>query len=129
MLTPMAGPQKLPHAYPFRFIPREEDSPRLVFAPASDDAAGRGGPVPPWVVLEALAQAAGLLYATEGSGGGAVVQVAGYRCPRPVWPGDVLELRGTLQKRMGPLLRVRMRALRGGRLAASGTLTLREAPP
>jgi len=122
----MAAMLKLPHAFPFRFIPREEGSPHLAFTASSDDAVCRGGPVPPWVILEALTQAAGLLCASEGASGGALVQVAGYRCPRPAWPGDTLELRGALQKRMGPLIRVRIRALRSGRLVASGTLTLRE---
>lgn len=123
-----AGP-KLPHAYPFRFIAREEGGPSLLFTASGDDAVCRGGPVPAPVVLEALTQAAGLLAATAGSTGGALVQVSRFRCPRPVMPGDRLDLRGVLLVRMGPLLRVRVSARCGGRLVASGVLTLRETQP
>jgi 3-hydroxymyristoyl/3-hydroxydecanoyl-(acyl carrier protein) dehydratase len=114
---------KLPHAYPFRFIPQEES---LEFSAAADDDYVRGGPVPPWLILEALTQAAGLAAAGEGSTGGALVQVSRYRCVRPILPGDRLQIRTLLLKRMGPLLRVRVTALRAGRLVAAGILTLRE---
>jgi 3-hydroxymyristoyl/3-hydroxydecanoyl-(acyl carrier protein) dehydratase len=119
----MIGPMKLPHAYPFRFIPREDC---LEFSAAADDDFVRGGIVSPWVVLEALTQAAGLALAGEGSTGGSLVQVSRYRSVRPVRPGDRLQIRAVLLKRMGPLLRVRVTALREGRLAAAGILTLRE---
>ena len=121
----MTSSAKLPHAYPFRFIPREE-GPSLLFLASGDDAVSRGQTVPAHVVLEALTQAAGLLAATEESVGGALVQVARFRCPRPIMPGDRLDLSGTLLVRMGPLLRVRVTARRGRRLVASGVLTLRE---
>ncbi len=128
-LALMTAPMKLPHAYPFRFIAREEGAPDLVFTASAGDAVSRGGPVPPHVVLEALTQAAGLMAATAGSTGGVLVQVARYRCPRPVRPGDALSLRGVLLVRMGPLLRVRVTARREGRVVASGVLTLRESAP
>ena len=125
----MVAQRKLPHAYPFRFIPREEGEGVLQFLAASDDAVSRGGAVPPWVVLEALAQAAGLLAASGASPGGALVQVARYRCARPVLPGERLDLSGELLHRMGPLLRVKVTARREGRLVARGVLTLRETGP
>lgn len=128
-LALMTANPRLPHAYPFRFIAREEGAPDLLFTASGDDAVSRGGLVPAHVVLEALTQAAGLMAATEGSTGGVLVQVARYRCPRPVRPGDRLNLSGVLLVRMGPLLRVRMTARREGRLVAGGVLTLRESKP
>jgi hypothetical protein len=119
----MSETMKLPHAYPFRFIPKEES---LEFSAAADDNYGRGGSVPPWVILEALTQAAGLAAAGEGSTGGSLVQLSRYRCVRAILPGDRLQVRALLLKRMGPLLRVRVTALRDGRLVAAGVLTLRE---
>jgi hypothetical protein len=122
----MSEPQRLPHAYPFRFIAREEGEVELSFSSTANDAVSRGGAVPPWVVLEALTQAAGLLAASGEGKGGVLVQASSYRCPRPIHPGDVLALRGRLLKRMGPVIRVLMTARRGGRLVARGILTLRE---
>lgn len=125
----MAAQGKLPHAYPFKFIPREEGSASLLFLSSSGDAVSRGGAIPPWVVLEALTQAAGLLAASGETSGGVLVQVARYRCARQVLPGDTLDLAGRLLLRMGPLLRVRVTARREGRLVARGVLTLRETGP
>jgi len=122
----MSEPARLPHAYPFRFIAREGGAVELSFAASADDAVSRGGSVPAWVILEALTQAAGLLAASGEGKGGVLVQASSYRCPRPVRPGDVLALRGELLKRMGPVIRVRVKATREGRLVARGVLTLRE---
>jgi acyl dehydratase len=122
----MAVERRLPHAYPFKFISRDEGEGTLQFLAASGDAVSRGGAVPPWVILEALTQAAGLLAASGERSGGVLVQVARYRCVRPVFPGDRLDLTGELLHRMGPLLRVKVAARRKGRLVARGVLTLRE---
>ena len=122
----MNAPQRLPHAYPFRFIAREEGEVELSFAASANDAVSRGGAVPPWVVLEALTQAAGLLCASGEQRGGVLVQASSYRCPRRIHPGDVLALRAQLLKRMRPVIRVLMTARRDGRLVARGVLTLRE---
>jgi hypothetical protein len=122
----MNTPQRLPHAYPFRFIARELGEVELSFAASSNDAVSRGGDVPPWVVLEALTQAAGLLAASGEGQGGVLVQASTYRCPRRVGAGDVLLIRHRLLKRMGPVVRVLVTARREGRLVARGILTLRE---
>ena len=122
----MSDSPRLPHAYPFRFIAREGGEVGLAFTSSANDAVSRGGPVPPWVILEAMTQAAGLLAVSGEGKGGALVQVACYRCPRRIWPGDVLHFRGECLKRMGPVLRVRMSAFRECRLVARGVLTLRE---
>ncbi len=120
----MSATDRLPHAYPFRFISREDGETELAFSASADDAVCRGAHLPTWVLLEAMTQAAGLLMAT-GGGGGALVQVSSFRCPRPIGAGDVLCLRGVCLKRMGPVLRVRMSARREGKLVARGVLTLR----
>jgi hypothetical protein len=117
---------RLPHAYPFRFIAREDGEIGLSFASGANDAVSRGAAVPPWVILEVMTQAAGLLAASGEGKGGALVQVSCYRCPRRIWPGDTLRFRGECLKRMGPVLRVRMSAFRESRLVARGVLTLRE---
>ncbi|MGA9751558.1 MAG: hypothetical protein WBS54_07195 [Acidobacteriota bacterium] len=124
----MSEPARLPHAFPFRFIPRDDGGGVLQFSSSADDAVSRGGPVPSWVVLEAMTQAGGLLAASGQGSGGVLVQVARFRSPRPIWPGDSLELAGTLVKRMGSLFQVRVTARLGGRLAARGLFTLRETP-
>ncbi len=97
----------------------------VAFASSANDAFSRGGPVPPWVILEALTQGAGLDAAQGEETGGALVQVSAYRCPRRVWPGDVLQIRCEVLKRMGPLLRLRVSARREGRLVARGVMVLR----
>lgn len=125
----MAEPERLPHAYPFRMISRRGSTGKLAFSAASDDTWARGGSVPSSVVLEALAQAGGLLAASGQGVGGVLMQVARFRCPRPVAPGDVLDLSAEVLTRMGPLVRVRVVARRGGKIVARGTLSLRETGP
>ena len=114
---------RLPHRYPFAMV-EDHQGERLVRF-AADDARCRGGSAPPWAVAEAFAQAAGLAAFGPGSGG-SLVQVNRLRCPRPVRAGEELSLRVAVERRMGPLLRVRVAARRGGRLAATAALTLRE---
>jgi 3-hydroxymyristoyl/3-hydroxydecanoyl-(acyl carrier protein) dehydratase len=120
----MTERSRLPHAYPFRLIAREGGS--LGFAVTTSDAWSRGAGVPQWVIVEMMTQAAGLIAGSEGSVGGVLVQVARFLCPRPVMPGDRLDLTGEVVHRMGPVLRVKMTARRKGRLVARGTFTIRE---
>lgn len=123
----MTGQGRLPHAYPFRLIAREGGT--LAFTVASSDCWSRGGDVPQWVVVEMMAQAAGLIAGSESTGGGVLVQVSRFACPRPVSPGDRLDLAGDVLHRMGPVLRVKMTARRRGRLVARGVFTIRESAP
>ena len=125
----MAEPDRLPHAYPFRMISQRGSTGRLAFSASSDDAWSQGGSVPASIVLEALAQAGGVLAASGQSSGGVLIQVARFRCPRPVNPGDVLDLSAEVLTRMGPLLRVRVVARRDGKIVARGILSLRETGP
>ena len=55
-----------------------------------------------------------------------LMQVVRFRCPRPVRPGDVLNLSVDLLTRMGALLRVKVVARRAGRIVAKGILSIRE---
>jgi len=122
----MSEAARLPHTYPFKFISLEGGAGEISFSVSGNDAVSRGGVVPPWVVLEAITQAAGLLFASGQGRGGVVVQVSAYRCPRRVSPGHVLHIKGRLLKRMGPVMRVSVSARRDEILVARGVLTLRE---
>lgn len=122
----MSDSSKLPHVYPFKFISREGGVGVLYFSPSCDDAAGRGAAVPASIVLEALTQAGGVLSASPQSKGGALVQVARFRCPRPVMPGDQLEISAEVTNRMGPLLRLKVTGRKGARVATRAILTIRE---
>lgn len=120
----MTERNRLPHVFPFRFIACEGGP--LSFAVTVSDAWSRGGSVPQWVIMEMMTQSAGLIAGSEGTAGGVLVQVARFLCPRPVSPGDRLDLTGEVVHRMGPVLRVKMTARRKGRLVARGTFTIRE---
>jgi len=116
----------LPHAYPFLFHHHAESGGVLSFSPSTSDFTSRGEPLPVWVVIEAFAQAAGVLAASEGSSGGVLVQVAKLRCPHPPLPGDRWSIEGELLLRMGPLLRVKVVGKSGKSIKAKGVFTLRE---
>jgi|GEM_PF-1734942 len=126
ILETMATSVGLPHVYPFLFHPHEGKDGTLSFAPSASDFTSRGGPLPVWVVVEAFAQAAGVMAASEGSSGGVLVQVAKFRCPRPPLPGDRWSIEGKLLLRMGPLLRVKVIGKSGESTRAKGVFTLRE---
>ena len=120
------GENRLPHAYPFRFISREEGVAKLTLAFSCDDAWSRGGTVPTSILLEAMTQAGGLAAASGQHTGGVLMQVVRFRCPRPISPGDVLEIAVDVLTRMGALLRLKVVARRQGRIVAKGILSLRE---
>ncbi len=122
----MAAVLKLPHAYPFRFHSDVLNRGTLLFATSANDAANRGKVLPTWTVVEAFAQAAGLMAASKETTGGALVQVQRFRCPHPPLPGDRWELTGELLTRMGPLLRVKVTARQNERIRARGIFTIRE---
>ncbi len=120
----MTERSRLPHVYPFRLIAREDEPGR--FAVSASDAWSRGGSLPQWAVVEMLTQAAGLIAGSGDASGGVLVQVARFRCPRPIPPGTCLDLAGEVLHRMGPLVRVKMTAREGARLLARGIFTIRE---
>ena len=116
----------LPHAYPFLFHSRTGDGGSLTFAPSSNDFTSRGGNIPVWVVIEAFAQAAGLMSGSEGTHGGVLVQVTRFRCPHPPLPGEEWSISGKLLKRMGPLIQMKVTGKCGRKIRAGGVFTLRE---
>ena len=120
----MTERNRLPHAYPFRLIAREDEPHTFSFS--ASDAWSRGGCLPQWALAEMMTQAAGLVAGSGDASGGVLVQVARFRCPRPVRPGARLDLAGEVLHRMGSLVRVKMTAREGGRIVARGIFTIRE---
>jgi len=125
MLNRMDG-NRLPHVYPFRFVSHEEGPGKLDLIFSCDDTWSRGGVVPAAIVLEAMTQVCGLAAASGQGRGGVLLQVVRFRCPKPVRPGDVLQLSVSLLTRMGALLRAKVVARRSGRIVARGILSIRE---
>lgn len=124
----MRDPGLLPHAYPFRFLTAVSDG-EVAFAATADGSWSRGGALPPWVLLEAMTQATGILLGDKEKPGGFAVQVQRYRAPRPILPGDRLVFSSTMVKRMGPVFQGRTVARLGGKICAAGTFTIREVAP
>ncbi len=123
----------LPHRYPFLFVDRVvemEPMKRLVaFKSVTMNEpffAGHfpGHPVMPGVlILEALAQAAGLLVKSSMTGPTEdkvtyLMAIDGARFRRPVFPGDRLELRVEVVRHKGDVWKERGTALVDGEIAA-----------
>ena len=123
----------LPHRYPFLFVDRVvemEPMKRLVaFKSVTMNEpffAGHfpGHPVMPGVlILEALAQAAGLLVKSSLAGSTPdkvtyLMAIDGARFRRPVFPGDRLELRVEVVRHKGDVWKERGTALVDGEIAA-----------
>jgi len=125
----MRDPAVLPHDHPFRFLDRAAGDEGLRFLCACDGFWSRGKAIPPSIFLEALIQGTGVLLGRADAPEGAVVQIHRYRAPRRVYPGDEITLTADLVKRMGPLFQGRFAARRGGRIVASGIITIREVAP
>jgi hypothetical protein len=123
----MRDPALLPHAYPFRFLAASEGL-EVVFGATANGAASRGKSLPPWVLLEAMTQATGVLLGDGERPGGFAVQVQRYRAPRRLEPGDRVAIVSRLVKRMGPVFQGRTVARLRGRICAAGTFTIRENP-
>jgi len=117
------GAEALPHRYPFLMLDPKGGTARVRFS--KNDVRCRGEMVPSWAVVETMAQAAGIMGASAHASGGSLVQVNRFRCPRPVMPGQTIDLAAVVARKMGPLLRVRVSARREGRLIATSILTLR----
>jgi len=127
----------LPHRYPFllvdRVIEMDTEAGRIVALKNvtinEEYFSGHlpGAPVMPGVlIVEALAQAAGILVFHKVGVRGAHAYFAGIddlRFRRPVRPGDQLLLEVQIDWIRGRLVRVRGTARVGGEVAASGTLT------
>jgi 3-hydroxyacyl-[acyl-carrier-protein] dehydratase len=127
----------LPHDLPFRFVDRI-----LELIPGDRVVALKnvtanephlaahfpGNPLMPGVLLvEAMAQAAGLLLPAGSSA--VLAQIRDARFRQPVLPGDQVRLEATRVGGLGALQRFTTRALVAGVLAAEAEIVLAVAPP
>jgi 3-hydroxyacyl-[acyl-carrier-protein] dehydratase len=78
--------------------------------------------MPGTMILEGMAQAAGLLF--EEGRLAVLAEVGRARFRRPVVPGDRLTFRARTLRRRGPLLQAQVQAEVDGEVAAEATLTL-----
>jgi 3-hydroxyacyl-[acyl-carrier-protein] dehydratase len=124
----------LPHAAPFLLLDRivaiDDTVGRFVKAVASDDPlVGPTGVLAPMLVIEAMAQGAGLVLmrrepALRARGSAVLAAVDHGEVGVPVTAGDLLVVEVTVTRRYGEMARVRGRALVGERVAATASLTL-----
>lgn len=126
----------LPHEIPFLFVDRvisvERDGACVLRGVTRNDALLRGHPtLPPTLIVEALAQAAGILIASseKGLAAGSLTAIDGFTFGAAVRNGDRLVLEVRLRKARSPFFIVTGRALVDGEVRAEGKLTLSSEPP
>ncbi|MDM5144025.1 3-hydroxyacyl-[acyl-carrier-protein] dehydratase FabZ [Lactococcus lactis] len=127
--------EALPHRYPFLLVDRvidiAEDEITAIKNVTINEEFFQGHfpqyPVMPGVlIMEALAQAAGVLELSKPENKGKLVFYAGMdnvKYKKQVTPGDQLVLHAKFIKRRGPIAVVEAEATVDGKLAAKGTLT------
>ena len=127
--------EALPHRYPFLLVDRvidiAEDEITAIKNVTINEEFFQGHfpqyPVMPGVlIMEALAQAAGVLELSKPENKGKLVFYAGMdnvKYKKQVTPGDKLVLHAKFIKRRGPIAVVEAKATVDGKLAAKGTLT------
>ncbi len=126
----------LPHAVPFLFVDRVisvgPEAARVLRGVTRNDALLRGHPtLPPTLIVEALAQAGGVLIASRepGVNAGLLTAVDDFVFRGAVRTGDRLILEVKLRRIHVPFFVVRGRALVGEDVRAEGKLTLSSEPP
>lgn len=118
----------LPHRQPFSMLDRAEmvEEGRLArgakMITAADSAVMPDGTFPQTLVVEAMAQVAGI--ATGRRGGSMLAAVTGMVFSRSVCAGDVLEVEGLLERTIGPNCIFRCRAAVSGEPVAEGGIIL-----
>src|SRR5574337_450121 len=127
--------EALPHRYPFLLVDRvidiADDEITAIKNVTINEEFFQGHfpqyPVMPGVlIMEALAQAAGVLELSKPENKGKLVFYAGMdnvKYKKQVTPGDKLILNAKFIKRRGPIAVVEAKATVDGKLAAKGTLT------
>ncbi len=128
----------LPHAAPFLLLDRivaiDEQGGRFSKGLTVDDPlVGPAGVLSPILVVEAMAQAAGLVLMRREPdlrALGSAVLAAIDRCEvgAPARAGDVLIVEITITRRYADMARTQGRAVAGGHVCATATLTLAFAP-
>lgn len=128
----------LPHGAPFLLLDRivavDAGSGRFTKGVAADDPLlAPGGVLPPLLVVEAMAQAAGLVLmhrepALRRRTGAALAAIDGCTVADDARAGDLLEIEVTVVRRYGDMARVRGRASVAGRTCVTAALTLAFGP-
>ena len=123
--------EALPHRYPMLLVDRvlevSEDEITAIKNVTINEPFFNGHPVMPGVlIMEALAQTAGVLELSKPENKGKLVFYAGMdkvKFKKQVVPGDQLVMTAKFVKRRGTIAVVEAKAEVDGKLAASGTLT------
>ncbi len=128
----------LPHAAPFLLLDRivaiDEQGGRFSKGLTVDDPlVGPSGVLSPILVVEAMAQAAGLVLmrrepALRALGSAVLAAIDRCEVSAPARAGDVLIVEITVTRRYADTARIRGRAVAGGQLCATAILTLAFAP-
>jgi 3-hydroxyacyl-[acyl-carrier-protein] dehydratase len=128
----------LPHAAPFLLLDRilavDDTVGRFVKAVAADDPlVGPAGVLSPVLVVEAMAQGAGIVLARRepalrARGSAVLAAIDHCEVGGTVRAGDLLVVEITVARRYADMARIRGRATVGDRVCASATLTLAFAP-
>jgi len=124
------GPEALPHRHPFQLLDRVVDREPGRWAVAvkcvgfGQEALDEQGGFPPALLLECLAQAAGLAAAGEDERGAVVAAVDRFRA-RPARAGDRLVAVARVIRRFGPSVKVRAYLRRERSWIAAAELVMR----
>lgn len=125
----------LPHRYPFVLIdsidtiePGRFAAARRLIA-ADDPLLREDGVLPTTMLVEMLAQCCGIAAAGTQGGAGQLVGVARFGTRGCVRAGDRVDIKATVVRRFGALVKVRGRVRADGRLRAGGEILLQLAPP
>ncbi len=139
--VPMAGDLAadfLPHTAPFLLLDRvlaiDDTVGRFSKGVAGDDPlVGPAGVLAPTLVVEAMAQGAGIVLMLRepllrARGSAVLAAIDHCEVHEPVRVGDRLEIEITVTRRYADMARIRGRAVVDGRLCTAATLTLAFAP-
>ncbi|HXI11408.1 MAG TPA: hypothetical protein VNM92_02020 [Thermoanaerobaculia bacterium] len=122
----------LPHQIPFRAASRvtrmDEVSVDGIYLCSSADALTEGGPVPVWMVIEAMAQIAGGLAFRDRPGHGYLSAIDDASIDGPLESGESLELKVEMEANFGGIFRFRGRAFRAGSECARAKFYLATPP-
>ena len=129
----------LPHAAPFLLLDRivaiDEQGGRFTKGLTLDDPlVGPSGVLSPILVVEAMAQGAGLVLmrrepALRALGSAMLAAIDHCEVSAPARAGDVLVVEVTIARRYADMARIHGRAVAGGQVCATATLTLAFAAP
>jgi 3-hydroxymyristoyl/3-hydroxydecanoyl-(acyl carrier protein) dehydratase len=121
----------VPHEYPFQMLDRlvQRETGRWAVAEKcvglDQESVDAAGAIPRALLLECLAQAAGLAAVAEAGEGGAVVAAVDRFRARFVWAGDRLVVVARVVKRYGKSAKVRAYARKENQWVAAADLVMR----